>query len=58
MQGVLAQKDKDSLIMNVHLKFGEQNLELGKKYVSKNSDTLSIDLFRYRKPEFLTNSNL
>lgn len=47
LQGVLAQKDKDSLIMNVHLKFGEQNLELGKKYVSKNSDTLSIDLFKF-----------
>jgi len=47
LQGVLAQKDKDSLIMNLHLKFGEQNLDLGKKYVSKNSDTLSIDLFKF-----------
>jgi hypothetical protein len=47
LQVVSAQKEMDSLIMNFHLKFGKQNLELEKKYVSKNNDTLSIDVFKF-----------
>ena len=33
--------------MNLHLKFGKQELELNKKYVSAKKDTIQIDLFKF-----------
>lgn len=47
VQASFAQKAADSLMMNLHLKFGAEDLELGKKYVSENKDTLQIDLFKF-----------
>lgn len=46
-QIAVAQNEKDSLVMNLHLKFGKQDLELNKKYVSVKKDTLQIDLFKF-----------
>ena len=42
-----AQKEKDSLFMNLNLKFDENPLELNKTYISKNKDTLQIDLVKF-----------
>ena len=46
-QASFAQKAADSLTMNLHLKFGTENLALGRKYVSENKDTLQVDLFKF-----------
>ncbi len=45
-QVVSAQKEKDSLVMNLNLKFGNQSLKLNKNFSSKN-DTLQINLFKF-----------
>lgn len=42
-----AQKENDSLVLNLHLKFGKQNLVLDKKYISENKDTLTLDLVKF-----------
>ncbi len=42
-----AQKEKDSLFMNLNLKFDENSLELNKTYVSKYKDTLQINLVKF-----------
>lgn len=47
LQVVLAQSERDSLVMRLQPKFGKQNLELGRNYISQNSDTISIDLFKF-----------
>ncbi|KAB1157702.1 MbnP family protein [Flavobacterium luteum] len=46
-QASFAQKAADSLILKLHLKFGKDDLELGKKYVSTKKDTLQIDVFKF-----------
>ena len=41
------QEEKDSLIMNLNLKFDTNTFELNKKYVSKNKDTLQVNLVKF-----------
>ncbi len=43
---VNSQSKSDSLTVNFHLKFDKLPLELNKKYVSANKDTLTIETFR------------
>lgn len=43
---LLAQNKSDSLSVNFHLEFDKLPLELNKKYVSANKDTLSITAFK------------
>jgi hypothetical protein len=42
-----AQKEKDSLVLNLHLQFENAPLELNKNYISKNQDTLQISLLKF-----------
>jgi hypothetical protein len=44
---VLAQKEKDSTFMKLHLKFDGQTLVLNKTYLSKKSDTLEINVLKF-----------
>ncbi len=46
LQSSNAQKDKDSLFLNLDLKFGAQPLQLHKSYIS-NKDTLQISQFKF-----------
>ena len=46
-QASFAQKATDSLMIKLDLKFGTEDLELGRKYVSENKDTLQVDLFKF-----------
>ncbi|PWA05865.1 MbnP family protein [Flavobacterium psychrotolerans] len=46
-QVTVAQKEKDSLIIDLHLKFGKQDLKLDEKYVSERKDTLQIEVFKF-----------
>lgn len=41
-----AQNDTDSLVMNFHLKFDNQNMDWNKKYISAKKDTIQIDEFK------------
>ncbi len=42
-----AQKEKDSLFMNLNLKFDTNPLELNKVYISKSKDTLRLNLVKF-----------
>ncbi|MGX7666462.1 MbnP family protein [Flavobacterium pedocola] len=44
---VFAQKENDSLQLNLHLKFGRSDLLLNKPYISKNQDTLQITTLKF-----------
>ena len=46
-QGLLGQEKKDSLVMQLHLRFEKSQLVANQKYVSKTNDTLQIDTFRF-----------
>lgn len=41
-----SQSENDSLALNFHLEFNKLPLELNKKYISANKDTLTIETFR------------
>jgi hypothetical protein len=47
VQLTFAQDEKDSLVMNLHLKFDKQDFALNKKYISAKNDSLQIDLFKF-----------
>jgi hypothetical protein len=42
-----AQEEKDSLFINLNLKFAKTPLELNKTYISKNKDTLQLNLVKF-----------
>ncbi|MEO8235060.1 MAG: MbnP family protein [Flavobacterium sp.] len=42
-----AQKENDSLFINLNLKFDTNTFELNKKYISKNKDTLQLNLVKF-----------
>jgi hypothetical protein len=44
---VSAQIEKDSLLMTINLRFGNEPFELEKQYVSNNQDTLQISLVKF-----------
>ncbi len=45
-QSSLAQTEKDSLCLNINLKYKDQILELNKNYISRN-DTLQINILKF-----------
>lgn len=46
-QSAFAQEKKDSLMLNLNLKFRNETLERNKKYISETKDTLEIETFRF-----------
>lgn len=46
-QLALGQMKNDSTALNLHFKFGKQEVKLNEKYVSSNNDTLQIETLRF-----------